>query len=163
VLFAETQRFRQWWLHLVVLFPVVVAWTAFWRQILRGQSFGRDPASDTGVWILFLGAGVLLPAVFLAVRLRTEVRPGEVVVRFPPFRPRRVDLDEVLDVRVVEYRPLVDYGGWGYRRTLKGDVAFTLAGHRGVRLGLAEGRHLLVGSQRPEEFATAVAAARTGG
>lgn len=160
MLFRESQRFRQWWLYLVVLFPVVIAWAAFWQQIVRGEPFGRDPAADSTIWIVFLAAGVLLPLFFLSVRLRTEVHPGEVVVRFPPFPARRVDLDEVLDVRVVEYRPIVEYGGWGYRRTLKGGVAFILTGDRGVRLGLPEGRHLLIGSQRPDELASAIDTAR---
>lgn len=163
VLFSESQRFRQWWLHLIVLFPMVVAWSAFWQQIVRGEPFGRDPASDGVIWLIFLGAGVLLPLAFLSVRMRTEVRPGEVLVRFPPFRARRVDLDEVLDVRVVDYRPLAQYGGWGYRRTLSGDVAFILTGRQGVRLGLPEGRHLLVGSRRPDELAGAIATARGAG
>lgn len=160
MLFDETQRFRQWWLWLTVLFPVAVAWYAFLQQIVLGAAFGDDPAPDALVWAFFVGAGLVLPVGFARIRLRTQVRPGEVELRFPPFRPRIVDLDEVTAVFATEYKPVANYGGWGYRRTLSGNVAFSVSGRHGVRLGLPEGRHLLIGTQRPDELVAAIQAAR---
>ncbi len=159
-LFEEAQRFRQWWLWLTVLFVAGIGWAGFWQQIVLGEPFGDQPTSDAVIWVVFLLAGLALPVGFGLLRLRTVVRPGRVEVAFPPFPVRRVDLDDVLSIDAVDYRPVAHYGGWGYRRTLSGGTAFTVRGHRGVRLGLAGDRHLLIGSQRADELATVLAAAR---
>lgn len=159
LLYRETQRFRQWWLWVLVVFVAFVAWTGFLEQVVGGGSFGSDPASDTTIWIVFVLGGIVLPLVFLLLRLETEVRRGRVTVAFPPFRPRVVDLDEVLDVSAVDYRPMTQYGGYGYRVRRDG-VAFNVSGTRGVRIALPEGRHLLIGSRRADELATVIEDAR---
>lgn len=158
-LFRETQRFRQWWLWLIVLFVAAVAWSGFLQQIVGGGTFGTDPASDTSIWLMFLFGGLALPLTFGLLKLETEVRPGAVSVQFPPFRRRTVDLDEVLEVQAIDYKPVAQYGGYGYR-IRRGGVAYNVSGKRGVRLSLPEGRHLLIGSQRAEELAAAIESAR---
>ena len=160
VLYRETQRFRQWWLWLTVLVSAAIGWTGFLQQIVRGVPFGEEPTSDAVIWAVWLGLGVVLPAAFGSIRMRTTVRRGAVTVRFPPFPARTVDLDEVLAVATVEYKPVANYGGWGYRRTVAGDTAFIVSGKRGVRLALPKERHLLIGSQRPDELAGVIEDAR---
>lgn len=159
VLYAETQRPRQWWLWVLILSVATIGWGGFLEQIVEGGQFGSDPASDTTVILIWLSSGVVLPAVFWFARLETRVRPGEVSVGFPPFRTRTVDLDEVLEVAAIDYRPLAHYGGYGYR-IRRGGVAFNVSGKRGVKLMLPKDRHLLIGSQRADELAAAIERAR---
>jgi hypothetical protein len=56
----------------------------------------------------------------------------------------------------VQYRPIADHGGWGIRSGRDGERALTARGNRGVRLVLADGTRLLIGSQRPEELAETI-------
>lgn len=158
-IFRERQRFTQWWLWALVLFSAALLWIAFLQQVVAGEPFGTQPASDATVMLLFVVLGVALPVGFGLLRLETRVEPGRLRVRFPPFRAREVPTTQMREVRVVEYRPLVEYGGWGYRRTLRGAVAFIVRGTTGVRITLGDGRHLLVGSQRADELAAALHAA----
>jgi hypothetical protein len=46
-------------------------------------------------------------------------------------------------------------GGCGVRRGTKGK-AFNVSGNLGVKLNLAGGKHLLIGSQKPSELAQAI-------
>jgi hypothetical protein len=162
-LFVEEQRFRQWWLWLIMAGPVGVAWYGFWRQLVRGEPFGNNPAPDWAMWLVWLGAGILLPWILYSVALRAEVRPNTVVIRFitplfPLFR-KTIELDRILSVEAVAYRPLREYGGWGIRRGAKG-WAYSVSGNRGVRLKMKEGAGVLIGSRQHEQLARAIEQAR---
>ena len=83
--------------------------------------------------------------------MTTEVTPTDVRVWFgwvPTYR-RFVAVGAVQRIEVVSYRPLLDYGGWGIRTGRDGERVLNARGNRGVRLDLADGTRLLIGSQRP--------------
>ena len=56
------------------------------------------------------------------------------------------------------YVPFRDHGGWGNRYGSK-HKACSVTGNLAVRSELSNGKGILIGSQRPEELAEAVAAA----
>ena len=62
----------------------------------------------------------------------------------------------IRSIEVVTYRPIADYGFWGIRTGRDGERALIARGNRGVRLELADGTRLLIGSQRPEALAAAM-------
>lgn len=156
VRFREEQRFRQRWLLLIAAFPVAVAWVAFWQQIVTGQAFGSQPAPDWVVVAIFVAAGLGIPLAVWLLRLETVVDDRRLRVRFPPFRARRVALDAVLDARPTTIRPMSQWGGYGYRRKLSGDVAFLVHGRDAVEVATGGGGTLVVGTQRPDELAAAL-------
>lgn len=92
-----------------------------------------------------------------SLRLITEVRDDGLYVRFAPVQRsfRRVPWSDIESVESMRYRPLREYGGWGVRWR-PGTVAFNVSGSRGVFLKRLDDRDLLVGSQRPDELATAI-------
>ena len=103
----------------------------------------------------------LLLAVYL-LQMTTEVTPTEVRVWYgwvPVYR-RAVAISNVKSHAVVQYRPIADHGGWGIRAGRDGERVLTARGNRGVRLELADGTKLLIGSQRPEELAETIERAR---
>ncbi|MGZ7205507.1 MAG: hypothetical protein ACXVIV_02480 [Halobacteriota archaeon] len=59
-----------------------------------------------------------------------------------------------------QYRPLVEYGRWSIRFGRHKKRAYTMSGNRGVELKLTDGVCPLIDSQRPEELASAIAAAK---
>ena len=137
VVFREVQRFRQWWLWallgLVGLATVV----------------GSGPLGLvlTGVICVFMWS----------LRLVTEVREDGLYIRFAPLHRsfRRVPWTTIESAEATTYRPLREYGGWGIRWR-PGAVAYNVQGPRGVFLTRPDDRDLLVGSQRPDELATAI-------
>jgi hypothetical protein len=106
-----------------------------------------------------IGVGILIlcNALIHFSKLITQVRPDGLYVRFVPFHLsfKKIDLAEVTNYQALTYRPILKYGGWGIRYTWKGR-AYNARGHRGVRLDFRNGKHLLIGSQRPEELVAAI-------
>ena len=158
LIFREEQRFFQWWLSL--LFAAAIAGAAF----ALGAGLVREGEEGLTVWetvvgSLGLGVGVATFILFVVFTCTTEVRTGGLYVRLFPLHLswRTIDLAAVVRCEAVTYRPIREYGGWGIRRTWSGDGwAYNVSGNRGVRIDYADGTHLLIGSQRPEELAQAI-------
>ena len=84
-----------------------------------------------------------------------EVMPGVVVVRYRPFVNRRIPIGQIARVEPRVYRPLGEFGGWGIRGW-GGRVAYNVSGDTGVELTLADGRQILIGTQRAADLAGAI-------
>jgi hypothetical protein len=95
----------------------------------------------------------------MAVRLVTEVRRDGLFIRLQPLHrvERRIPFEEAIRLEAVSYSPLREYGGWGLRRGRSGP-AYSAWGDRGVLLTFADGRTVLLGSQRAEQLAAALRA-----
>lgn len=157
--FREVQRFRQVWLW-VPLGTVSILVVGDLAYDLVRQISLREPLSDIPDLTSRLPAVLIIVGVLwlmYVARLETEVRSEGLFVRFFPFHLsyKRIALEDVERIEARTYRPLLQYGGWGIRYTWRGK-AYNVSGNRGVRIDYASGRHLLIGSQRAEELATAI-------
>ncbi len=142
--FHERQHFRQVWLWLLlagVLISVAVP------AIVR-------PMTAT---IVTFAVTAFLVALMAYAHLDVIVTDEEVLIRFRPFhiRGRRVPLRDIAEVHARDYRPILEYGGWGIRLGGNG-MAYNAYGDRGVQLVLKNGTRILIGSQRSEELAAAL-------
>ena len=157
ILFREEQRFNQWWLWLLILLPTSMTWYGAIQQLIFDKPYGTNPTSDTGISILLILFGILLPLFMYSLRLITEVRQDGLYVRFYPFHLsfRRYPYENISSYKVREYSPLKEYGGWGIRYGMKG-MAYNVSGNRGVQLEFETGKRLLIGSQRPEELVSQI-------
>ncbi len=110
---------------------------------------------------LAVGTGLLLGLAVFLLHMTTEVTPTDVRVWFAwvPVYRRVVPLQDIRRVEHATFRPIADYGFWGIRSGRDGERALIARGNRGVRLELADGSLLLIGSQRPEELAQAIQSA----
>ena len=158
--YTETQRFDQWWLRLLFVGLNGLFAFAVWRQLGQGITFGDEPMPNgalLAVWLV-VGVGTLL---FLRTQLITRVDAIGVHVRFAPWqrRARHIPWEQVHGCRVRRYRPLVDLGGWGLRRSFSGRMeGYTTSGDHALDLDLGDRRSLLIGTQRPEELAAVLRA-----
>ena len=167
VVYREEQNFDWRVYALAVLAEVLVTLALSWLY-----QKGFDPASAGGLPGLAMslaalaGLGAPLLVVVGLLRMTTEVTPTDVRVWFgwvPTYR-RFVPIGSVQKIEVVSYRPLADFGGWGIRTGRDGERVLRARGDRGVRLDLADGTRLLIGSQKPEALAVAIERAlRPGG
>ena len=163
ILFHEVQRSRQWWLWLLAIVVTAGAWYSFIGQIILGNAAGDQPAANHLIWIIWLLAGIVLPALFLVLRLDVTVRSDRIDIRYFPIFRRTYSRKEVLSAQARIYRPLADYGGWGVRWSPVNGWAYNPSGNAGVQLQLADGRKLLIGSQRPNELQAAIETMRAAG
>jgi hypothetical protein len=79
--------------------------------------------------------------------------------RFRPLTRRVIPIADIESAQARSYGALRAYGGWGIRG-LDGQRAYSVSGDRGVELDLADGRKVLIGSQRADELARAISAAQ---
>ena len=155
-LYREEQRFRQWWVWILVVGPAALAWWPFVQQILRGENVGQNPAPDWMVWVIWLLIGVGLPLLFGLVALVLQVTADQVLVNYRPFKRRAIPLGEIAQVEVRTYNAVKEYGGWGIKGWSKDNVAYNVSGNRGVELTLRSGSRVMLGSQRADELAAAI-------
>lgn len=124
-------------------------------QVVLGHPWGKNPMSNGNVigWTIFLW---LIYLRLITVRLVTEVRNQELIVGMRGFwRSRRIPLDRIQSVETIDHDPAKDFGGYGMRSTREGK-AYIARGSGGVRLTLAHGEKVVIGSNRAEELAGAL-------
>jgi hypothetical protein len=159
-LYHEEQRFRQWWIWVLVGAPAALAWWPFIQQIIGGEPVGQNPAPDWVVWVLWLLFGLALPFLFGRVCLVIEVTDEQVSIRYWPFSRRAIALVDIQQVQARQYNAVKEYGGWGVKGWSKAKMAYNVSGDRGAELTLKDGRRIMLGSQRAEELAGAIEAER---
>jgi len=153
--FREEQRFEWFWTAMFCV-PALIVGYGLVRQVVLKQPF----ISDALLWPAF--AVVVVVAVwFLGLKLESEVRDDGLFIRFVWLWPERsIPWDQIRSVETRTYRPIRDFGGYGVRWAARG-IVYHARGNRGVRLVLASGERVLIGSQRPGDLAGAIAM-RTG-
>jgi len=139
--------------------PLGVSLIAFVQVVLH-HPFGLHPMSNGGV----IGLAVFLWLVYIrlaTVRLVTEVTDRTLSVSFRGlWRKRRIPIGAIASARALTYDAARDYGGYGIRSSARGR-AYIVSGNRGVRIQLADGSELLVGSAKSEALAEAITRARS--
>jgi hypothetical protein len=110
-------------------------------------------------WLYALAVLVLaILAAVMASKQATTVSTDAVTVRFGFLYRTRIPIAEVRQAEAVEYRPVVEYGGWGIRGFGK-KRALNSRGNRGVLLTKQDGSTIMIGSQKPRELLDALARA----
>lgn len=159
VRFHEQQSFPKFWFWLMLGSSLLVMTFAFGPFYLAGLPVPVEALVGSAA---IIGAMMLVAAaLLLGMKLRVKVDRERMHIRFSPFVNRSIALADILRWEVRNYRPIVEYGGWGIRYSLIGKGrAYNARGNRGVQLELQGGQLLLIGSQKPEELADAIRQAK---
>jgi len=148
--FTETQKFRQWWLWLILVFTIVAM-----PLSLTGW-LSKETRTPVGVFeiALICGVPVLVLILFSLLRLETRIDSVGVHYRFFPvhFSEKTILWDEIEGAAVRKYKPIREYGGWGFRHGYKHGKALNVSGDMGLQLMLKTGKKLLIGTQKAEEM-----------
>jgi len=158
IIFEEVQKFRQWWLLLILILPFLLAIGVIGYGIMKQLLLGEP--RDMMLLILdavIIAICVLIFWLFYTAKLTTQVWSDGLYIRFFPFHLsfRRIPVEKLERYEVRRYSPITEYGGWGIRFGSSGK-AYNVSGNRGVQLELSDGRKLLIGSQKPEELFKAI-------
>jgi hypothetical protein len=154
VLFAEKQRFTQWWIWAILIAVNLLFIYGVVQQIVLGKRFGDTPMDNLAI-LLISGAMITLTAMMLSTNLVTEITKEGINVRLFPFhwRAKHFSWDDIEKAYVRKYSPLAEYGGWGLRYSITGyGKAYNISGKMGLQLELKTGKKLLIGTKKPEEL-----------
>jgi hypothetical protein len=156
--FEEEQRFRQPWLWALMLGNALFLAAIFGTAAMQRPDQARDIAGAAALAFSLLGLVALL---LYVARLSVCLDSQAIHIRFVPFFARHIPLEQIQCWEARTYRPIREYGGWGIRVGLFGrGSAYNVSGNRGVQLTFSDGKRLLIGSQRAEEFAAGIAEAK---
>lgn len=130
----------------------------YWGSI-AGVSYALLMGYDTDLGLpvrvplvmLILGAAAALERVVNGLTVLVQESRLFLYLGSIPVIRRVVPLSEIVELEAVEYRPIVEFGGWGVRGTAR-RRAWTARGHRAVLLTLTGDRLLYVGSDHPQRL-----------
>lgn len=154
ILYTERQKFKQWWLWLILLGVNGLFLFGVFKQVIYGEQFGNKPMSNTGLLIATC-VTILLTILFVNFRLDTTIKEDGIYVRFFPFhlKFKHYTWDTLTKSFVREYSPLTEYGGWGMRLGVFGKGgAYNISGNKGLQLEFANKKKLLIGTNKPNEL-----------
>jgi hypothetical protein len=155
----EKQRMSVWLLAgisaLVITLKVIML-------VSKGKAITFDRLEGT------LIAVVLIAALYFLFVMTTIINSEGVFVKFFPLmrKYKFFSWEEILSADVKKYNPLLDGGGWGirfnplsvrllriggYSKTIFNKVYYTMRGNIGLELTLANGKKVLIGTQKPDE------------
>ena len=154
ILFSEQQKFKQWWLWVILLGINSIFIFGIFKQVILGEQFGDKPMSNTGLFIGF-GGMLLLTILFLTFKLETIIKEDGIYFRFFPIHIafRKYTWDKLVKVYVRKYNAITEYGGWGLRLGIFGKGnALNVSGNKGLQLEILNKSNLLIGTNKPEEL-----------
>jgi hypothetical protein len=144
--YYEIQKFNKWWMKLILALPLGIF--IIGMVLGKTQSEQGTPMLITAVVVLFISV------LFYFTKLETRLDESGVTIRFFPFQRvyYYVRWDEITDVSVRKYNPIMEYGGWGLRYSFKNGKAYNISGNQGLQLVLKSGKKFLIGTQKSAEL-----------
>jgi hypothetical protein len=138
VKFTEIQKFTQWWLWLIILaHSSFIVW-----QLISNRS-------SSLIVTLFFNA--LIIALFLTLKLKTEINKQGIKMIFFPFVNKVIIWDEIKSIKVLDYGFV---GGWGIRLWTKYGTVYNVNGEKGLAIELKSGKKFAIGTQNESELKT---------
>lgn len=143
--FNEKQRFSQWWLWLLLLLVI----SNLIREIINGTTEEKHALFFSALTL------TLTSVLFGIMKLETSIDINGISVRFFPFhlKKKHFNWDQLESCFIRTYNPIIEYGGWGIRKTFSGKgTAYNVKGKNGLQLVFKNGDRLMIGTQKSEEL-----------
>ena len=156
VLYTEEQRFKQWWLWLILVVAAIVStvpiiYGIYSLEVLE-KPWGNKPANAEVLMIILFFDIIVMGGIILMIykmRLILEIRSDGIYFRYPPLsgKWKYIKMEDIERFEVIAYNPVFEYGGWGIKGSSR-NKAFNVSGNTGLRLYLKNGKKVLIGTQQ---------------
>ena len=160
IIFEEFQQFRQTWIWVLLIGISILPLVLFFQELIFESNNSSYPQTILSEIII---ASVSL--FIYHIKLHTQIRTDGIYVRFTPFQTtfQVYKWETVAKVFVRKYRPIKEYGGWGYRFGFGTGKAFNISGQDGIQIIFKDGSKLLIGTAEPVKAAEAIKKIRASG
>ena len=135
--FYEIQQFRAIWVWAIIFISL-------YALILTIIGIASILLS-----IILVSIGFGFFWLFYRMYLLTVIKEDGIQIKFFPFTDFMIPFNKINDYKIKEYRPIIDYGGWGIRFNKSGK-AYTVSGKIGLQIDLSNGKSILIGTQKPD-------------
>ncbi|MEI8048394.1 MAG: hypothetical protein WCI92_13500 [Bacteroidota bacterium] len=166
LIYREEQSFRQSFVIWIMLATWLIVFGTFgyglYQQLYLGKPFGGTPESDKGLLWSGLISILVMSAVFIFIlcgNLVTEIWTDGIRFKFPPLirKMKHIPISEIASAEVTKYRPISEFGGWGWRkRFISGKTAYNISGRIGIRVIKKNGKQVMFGTIHQDEMKRAV-------
>ena len=105
--FNEIQRFRQWWIYLIIVISIGAWGYAFFTSINASEAEKAAP----DIYMIFTGLiPILLVVLLMVLRLETKIRNDGIHYQFKPlqFKVQHIAPEEIVSFEVRKYNPLTE-------------------------------------------------------
>jgi len=155
--YQEKQNFRKplvWMLVSVSILPVLgIMLYGCYIQLIAGKLWGNNPMSDTALLLITLIVFIVSLAIFwmiFSAELELQLKDKSVQYNFYPFLGKKViHFHEIQSWEIKVIRPLIEYGGYGWRITPK-TKAYIISGKNAVILKPKQGKQIAIDTINPE-------------
>lgn len=154
ILFTEQQKFKQWWLWVLLIGINGIFIFKLIRQITYNQRFSEYATNDTESIFSFIII-FIITGLFYFFKLETIIKNDGIYVRFFPIQIayKKYSWENISKCYIRKYSSLSEYGGWGYRIGIFGKGnALNVSGDEGLQLEIFNKPNLLIGTNKPEEL-----------
>lgn len=154
LLFEEEQSFVNTWIFYLVIglsvFAISGVGVSIWKD-------GFSSEKIAGLIIVFVVCLVIIIILGFS-KLYLTIDSTTIYYRYPPFvnSEKRLTKDDVIELYVRQYKPIWEYGGWGYRVRPGKGRAMNVSGNKGLQFILKNNKQLLIGTQKPQELEWAI-------
>ena len=149
--FTEIQKFNKWWMYILFSSPFLfVSFSFLLAQLYVIVPKGEEKSPIEVIIILIFCLLFLIWGI--STSLITQINEKGISAQFKgiPFCNKNFTWDEIQSINVIEYSPLIDYGGWGVRMGFNG-WCYNVSGKIGIKFTRTNGKPFLIGTQQKEE------------
>lgn len=150
--FQEVQKFNQIWLQILLL---SVAGITIGGMLWAYPNVAEE--DKTTFFATSIPAALITIAItagMYMVQLRTRIDETGIHFGFWPFQRelKTAAWHEIDRCYVRKYRPLTEFGGWGYKYSMSGrGKVYNTKGNMGIQIVFKNEQKILVGTQKPDE------------
>jgi hypothetical protein len=144
ILFSESQKFRQWWLWLILVIALIAP--------VVGMFY--DGVGENLVTKLLLSAIPLAILVLMFVmRLKTVITNHSIKIHYFPFITREWKWEDLRSARIFDYGFI---GGWGIRLWTGYGTVYNVSGSKGLHFKTSN-KEYIIGTQKENQMRESIA------
>ena len=147
--YKEVQSYRGTWvLYLIILveLPTIILLLTFYLK--------AEDKAEMGVALTVIAGTMALIFLFIFnLRLETRIDQNGISFKYFPFIRswRKYPEESIKTVTVINYSPVMDYGGWGIKGN-KTTKAYSILGDQGLLFDVGEKKKIMIGTMRAKEL-----------
>lgn len=136
---------------LILIFVISIFVIAAIKQIGFDKQFDDQAKSDLGLIVTAVVVSLSIVLLLVFSKLQTYINAQGIYIRYLPFqfKYKFIDWNTIEKVYLRRYNPIIEFGGWGIRRSLRG-TAYIMKGRVGLQIVIMNRKKILLGTQEPE-------------
>ncbi len=156
ILFTEVQKFRQWWLWLILIFASLPLAGILIYQLTTGHPVGDRPASNAELAVIVVLISVPLLSGFYFFKLFTVIDTEAIYYGFGITNNNlnEIKLADIAEMNVVPYKS----NGLGMRLSSQFGTIYNTSGGLGLFIITKSGTKIVIGTKEPEALRAAIEA-----